>query len=339
MAQPTSFGSDKSTSFGGSTSPSFAGGEGALGGPTMFSGKAAATGGKAYTSGSGGGQPEKARYSKDYGIRVTKDQLSELQAADADFEQRIAQFKKGAFDQVGKAQSTLASQKMDFNKRVQTAQKEIQGAKSQVKNGWNQVNNARQQATVDNMFNMWWKNNRKPVTVMGGDGKGQGTYYLPQEAIAKLEREQKLSGRWIKGKYAIDATQGGRVQGQELHDALLDASNPNKLKSQFGATKEVQQAHAKVWKDIKKAERELSAAERQLAQAEAKVMGDTAKGEGDIRKADFEIDQGKKDVGREEKRARTLAKGQKEDRAKAYEKWREARAKAYAVLGQMKGGQ
>ena len=340
MAQPTSFSSDKGTSFGGSTSPSFAGGEGALGGPTMFSGRAAASGGQAYTSGSGGGQPDRAKFSKDYGIRVTGDQLKELQTADADFEKRIAAFKKGAYDQVNKAKGTLASQKADFTARVAGAQKELKGAQGQVKQGWDQVGKAREQATVDNMFKQWFANDKTPVRVVSGN-EVQGTYYLPREAVDRLAKDQGLNGAWVdKGKnFNIEVNQGGRMQGQEIHDALREASNPNVLRSQFAQNADVQKAHAQVWKDIKKAEKELQVAERELAQADATIRGDKATGEGDIQKANFEIDEGEKDIGREEKRSRTLAKGQVEDRAEAYSKWRDARAKAYQVLGQMQGGQ
>lgn len=323
---PSGFSTMRQTSFS-QAAPSYApeAQGSALSGPTRFSGTAGIE--KTQVARHGMAQP---KYSREFGMRITPEQKAELQKAEADFNNRVAKYQSEVANKIGSAKSQLQAEEGDFRSKVAQAQAELATAKGQVQQGWRELDKA--QPNIMNMFNQWYNDTKTAVTV-----EGQGRYFLPKEAVNNLMRNKDIQGSWDpkKNLYTLSARQGGRMQGQELHDALREASDKRRLLSQFAAHPEVQQARAAAEQQLAVAARQLTQAERQLNKVAGQVKQGEAQGEQQIRGAKFDIEEGEKEGQREVKRAKTLAEGQREARKEQYDKWRQQRMQAYRVLAQM----
>lgn len=335
MAQ-TKFGGQAKT-FGKNTPSSFSapgGGSGALMGPVKYEGSGGAGIARATTQ----GQVRPPAYSKEYGARLTKDQIGEIKIAEANFESRLADYQNQVDSQLAEAKSMLGKKASDVAKGKADAEKQLNKGRAELQKGKNKLQEASGALSVGGFFDYWWKNEDKvTVRVIGLDGKPQGGYQVPRSAITEGP------GLGVKGTfhgknnqfYNVSAEQDGRVVGQELHDALRNNTSKRNMIGSFASNPKVQKAMAKNQAEFNKAKRELAAAERELNKADAMVKQNVAKARGDIQKGQFEVKEGERSKKREVAGARKLAEGQKKNRAKAYSKWRDARRQAYQVLQKM----
>lgn len=305
--------------------------EGALKGITKFQG----SGGMGISQ--GGTKAQEAKYSKEYGMRLTDEQVGELDAAESDFQKRLVDYQTEVNKKISEATGAIGEEKSRLSAAAAKGEGEVGKAKGQIKQGWGKWNEAAKQNTVEGLFNHWWKAEKKvPVRVVA-DGKVQGTYVMPKTAAMKIMEDKGINGGWVDGgkRLNIDVKQQGRIRGQELHDALRVGTSRDNMLSQFAKNEKVYSALAKNRAELSKAASELKNAENQLAKAETQMRSQVAEQKGNIQRAEFDTKQLGKTRDREVKGAKQLSERQKEKRAELYQKWLGARRKAYQVLEKM----
>jgi hypothetical protein len=184
-----------------------------------------------------------ATYKKDWGFAVTPEQEAGANQYKGDIDKRLAQQK-----------SALASAQSQFAAQMSAADKEAQGLLSR----------ARSEAAGIKGGSM----DLVSVRVVDGSGKNvEGSYTVPREVADKLAATKGLSTSWISGNtFNISSrVDGGRTQGQELHDALREGQAMTQ-KNQSLVNKQVDAAKKAAGMQVGALEKQIES-EKGIAQA------------------------------------------------------------------------
>lgn len=168
------------------------------------------------------------KYNKDYGWRMTDEQLEALEKNKAEFEKSVNEYRSNATAAINKLDAKYQTDLKDRQGKLDIAKKEL-GSKK----------------TINDLSSEWWRDSKGTFYVMNGD-KVEAKYRVPESLMNMYKGQSgyavKQDGKW---NYYVDVNQSGRIRGKEIHSDMRNLSDQTWARNKFKESEGVQSGYKK----------------------------------------------------------------------------------------------